>query len=261
MTNCFLPAIAAIIMIASPAIAQKAAEDRKAPPRPKPHGAWWYTGEASPAMQGHPDLTGVWHSGQSADVSKSALPGKEMILTPYGKQRWDTVDHAKDPDGFCLPQGPGRQLMSLHPVMIVQRPDVIAFLSESHRTYRIVYLDGRSHPEDLADYPEWTGSSVGKWEGDALVVDVRGIHERTWIDTAGHEHSKDLHMTERFHMTDRNTFEYITTYEDPLFFVKPFTIKRIFKRQIGDRILDQACMENEKDLKNLVPTIGDAGRQ
>jgi hypothetical protein len=261
MTNYFLPAIAAIIIIASPAIAQKAAEDRKAPPRPKPQGAWWYTGEAPPSTLGHPDLTGVWHSGQSADVSKSALPGQEMILTPYGKQKWDTVDHAKDPDGFCLPQGPGRQLMSLHPVMIVQRPDVIAFLSESHRVYRIVYMDGRSHPEDLEDYPEWTGSSIGKWEGDTLVVDVRGIHERTWIDTSGHEHSKDLHMTERFHMTDRNTFDYITTYEDPVFFVKPFTIKRIFKRQIGDRILDQACMENEKDLKNLVPTIGDAGRQ
>jgi hypothetical protein len=68
-------------------------------------------------------------------------------------------------------------------------------------------------------------------------------------------------MTERFKLTGPNTFEYVTTYEDPVFFVKPFTIKRVFKRQIGDRIMDQACMENEKDVKNLVPTIGDEGRK
>ena len=53
----------------------------------------------------------------------------------------------------------------------------------------------------------------------------------------------------------------IQTYEDPVFFVKPFTTKRVFKRQIGDRIMDSACMENEKDVKNLVPTIGEAGRR
>ena len=68
-------------------------------------------------------------------------------------------------------------------------------------------------------------------------------------------------MTERFTLTSQNVFEYVTTYEDPVFFVKPFTVKRIFKRQIGDRIMDQACMENEKDLKSLMPTIGPAGRQ
>jgi hypothetical protein len=183
-----------------------------------------------------------------------------MVLTPYGKQRYETVDHAKDPDTFCLPQGPGRQLMSAHPVMILQRADVVAFLSESQRVFRLAYLDGRGHPEDLADYPEWTGSSIGHWESDTLVLDTRGINDRTWIDTSGHEHSKDLRMAERFHLASKDVLEYITTYEDPVFFVKPFTVKRVFKRQIGDRIMDQACMENEQDLKNLVPTIGAAGR-
>jgi hypothetical protein len=253
--------LSAALAVAVAGMAQQAATDRKGPPKPKPRGAWWYTGEAAPATPGPPDLTGVWFSGASGDLSKSTLPGQEMILTPYGKQRYDTVDHAKDPDTFCLPQGPTRQLLSVHPTMILQRPDVIVLLSETQRIYRVVYMDGRGHPEDLADYPEWTGSSIGKWDRDTLVVDVRGIHERTWIDTSGHEHSKDLHMIERYHLADRNTLEYITTYEDPVFFVKPFTIRRIFKRQIGDRIMDHVCNENEKDIKNLVPTIGDAGRR
>ena len=256
---------ASALTLAATAVAQESkapvAKSRKAAPKPKPKGAWWYTGDAPPATPGPPDLTGVWYSGSTGDLSNSTLPGQEIVLTPLGKQRYDTVDHAKDPDTFCLPQGPGRQLMSAHPVMVVQRPDVIAFLSESQRVFRLVYLDGRGHPEDLADYPEWTGSSIGHWEGSTLVADTRGINERTWLDTSGHEHSKDLHMTERFTLTSQNVFEYVTTYEDPVFFVKPFTVKRIFKRQIGDRIMDQACMENEKDLKSLMPTIGPAGRQ
>jgi len=258
-----LLSLASLLSYTSMGLAQSnpVATSRKAPPKPKPHGAWWYTGDESPATDGPPDLTGVWYSGSSGDLSKSTLPGQEMILTPYGKQRYDTVDHAKDPDTYCLPQGPGRQLMSAHPMMIVQRPDVIAFLSESQRVFRLAYLDGRGHPEDLDDYPEWTGSSIGHWQGQTLVLDTRGINERTWIDTSGHEHSKQLHMTERFTLSSRNVLEYVTIYEDPVFFEKPFTIKRVFKRQVGDRIMDQACMENEKDIKSLVPTIGDAGRR
>jgi hypothetical protein len=263
----YLASVAAAALLALSAASARAqqsgppaAKARKAAPKPKPKGAWWYTGDAPPATPGPPDMTGVWYSGSTGDLSKYTLPGQEMVLTPFGKERYDHVDHAKDPDTFCLPQGPGRQLLSAHPVMIMQRPDVIAFLSESQHVFRLVYLDGRGHPEDLADYPEWTGSSVGHWEGNTMVADTRGINDRTWIDTSGHEHSKDLHMTEHFTLTSQNLLEYVTTYEDPVFFVKPFTVKRVFKRQIGDRIMDQACMENEKDVQNLVPTIGDAGR-
>ena len=80
-----------------------AATDRKLPPKPKPVGAWWHTGETAPPMQdGHPDLTGVWFGGASGDLSKATLPGQEMVLTPYGKQRYNTVDHATDPNTRCL---------------------------------------------------------------------------------------------------------------------------------------------------------------
>ena len=209
---------------------------------------------------GRPDLTGVWFGGASGDLSRATVPGQELMLTPLGKQRWDTVDHAKDPNTACLPPGPARMIMMAHPAMIVQRPDVVVVLTESQRTYRIIYTDGRGHPSDIADYPEWMGSSIGKWEGDTLVVDTVGVNERSWLDTAGHEHSDKLHMTERFRLSDANTLEHVVTYDDPVFFVKPFTTRRLFKRQVGDRILDHSCLENEKDLNLLVPTLGDAGR-
>jgi hypothetical protein len=236
------------------------ATERQLPPRPAAEGAWWHTGERLEQQAGHADLTGVWFGGGSGDLSKATLPGQELVLTPYGKQRWDTVDHAKDPNTACLPPGPARMIMMAHPAMIVQRADLVTILTESQRTFRLIYTDGRGHPSDIADYPEWMGSSIGKWEGDTLVVDTIGINDRTWLDTAGHEHSDRLHMTERFRLADPNTLEHIVTYDDAVFFVKPFTTRRLFKRQIGDRILDHSCLENEKDRELLVPTLGDAGR-
>ena len=227
------------------------------PPKPVPKGAWWVSG-GPPA--GQIDLTGVWFGGASGDLSKATLPGQEMILTPLGEQRYKTVDHAKDPNTACLPPGPARMIMMAHPAMIVQRADVVAILTESQRTFRLIYTDGRDHPFDAYDYPEWMGSSIGHWERDTLVVETVSINDRTWLDTSGHEHSDQLKMTERFRLADPNTLEHIVTYTDPIFFVKPFTTKRTFKRQIGDRIMDHSCLENEKDLENLVPTLGDDGR-
>lgn len=183
-----------------------------------------------------------------------------MILTPYGAERYRTVDHAKDPNAACLPPGPARMIMMLHPTMLVQRPDMVVFLSESQNVFRIIYTDGRPHPEDAEDYPEWAGNSIGHWEGDTLVVDTVAIKEHTWLDTAGHEHSDKMRMTEKFRLADRDTLEMIATYDDPVFFAKPFTTRRLTKRQIGDRILSHSCLENEKDTKHLVPTLGDAGR-
>jgi len=232
------------------------AQARKAPPA---DGAWWYRGTTPPPTK-HPDLTGVWFGGASGDLSKYALPGQELILTPYGKQRYQTVDHAKDPNTQCLPPGPARMIMMAHPAMIVQRDDLVTILTESQRTFRLIYTDGRGHPSDANDYPEWMGSSIGHWEGDTLVVETITINDRTWLDTAGHEHSDKLKMIERFRLADPNTLEHIVTYDDPVFFVKPFTTRRLFKRQIGDRIMDHSCLENEKDVNSLVPTLGDAGR-
>ena len=234
------------------------AESRKMPAQEKPVGAWWYTGATAPA--GPADLTGVWFGDPVGDLSKAALPGQEMILTPLGKQRYDTVDHAKNPTSLCLPPGPVRITLMMLPMMIVQRPDVVLFLSEYQRTYRMIYTDGRGHDKDVKDYPEWMGSSIGHWEKDTFVVDTIAINDRSWLDVLGHEHSEQLHLTERLRLVDPNTLEQLTTFEDPIFFVKPFTTRKLMKRQIGDRILDNACLENEKDLRNLVPTLGDAGR-
>jgi len=247
-----------LIVITTPAMAQAGgAQSRK----PKPAvGAWWYKGDPQPPGP-HPDLTGVWFGGSMNDIAKDTLPGEQLILTPHGAERYKNVDHAKDPNAQCLPPGPTRMTARAHPTMILQRPDVIAILSESEHIFRLIYTDGRDHPADAKDYPAWYGYSIGKWQGDTLVVDTVGVNERTWLDGAGHEHSDKLHLTERFRLADPDTLEFVVTYDDPVFFVKPFTSKKVLKRQIGDYIYDHACLENEKDLEHLVPTIGDDGRE
>ncbi len=235
------------------------AESRKTVSQPPPSaGAWWFRG--APAPPGLPDLTGVWFGGAQGDVSKAAIPGQELIFTPFGKQRFDAVDHAKNPTNFCLPPGPVRIQLMMLPIMIVQRPDVVVVLSEFQRTYRLIYTDGRAHDPESKDYPEWMGDSIGHWEDGTLVVDTVNTNDRSWLDMLGHEHSDQLHLTERFRLVDANTIEHLTTFEDPVYFAKPFTTRKLMVRQVGDRILDNACEENEKDLKNLVPTIGAEGR-
>src|SRR5207244_11735108 len=135
-----------------------------------------------------------------------------------------------DPTPRCLASAPARMIMMRHPAMIVQRPDLVTILTESQRTFRLIYTDGRGHPEDVYDYPEWMGSSIGHWEGDTLVVDTVSINDKSWLDTSGHEHSDKLKMTERFRLADPNTLHAIGRYNDPVFFANPLTSRRLFKR-------------------------------
>jgi hypothetical protein len=204
------------------------------------------------AQQKHPDLNGIWQGPYTPDLSRT-LPQRESIpFTPYGAERFKKVDPANNPDGFCLPVGPARGFQSPAPFQLVQNDNVIAILFENQRIFRIVYTDGTKHPDDIAEYPEWMGHSIGHWEGDKLVVDTVGINERTWLDTNGHEHSDKLHLIETFQKTSPDNIHYTVTFEDPVFFAKPWTSTRDFKRQ-NTRIMSYSCEENEKDRIHLRP--------
>jgi len=168
-------------------------------------------------------------------------------------RRYKNVDMAKNPNAYCLPPGPSRALTGPSPFMIVQHKDVVSFNFENHGVYRIIYLDGRGHPAEIADYLQFMGHSTGKWEGDTLVVDTVGINDRTWLDSYGLEHSDKLHLTERFQKTGPDTIKYTVTYDDPVFFTKPWTASLNFARQ-KDRLMEYVCTDNEKDRANLVPT-------
>ena len=133
--------------------------------------------------------------------------------------------------------------------------DRVALVFEYQWTFRLFYLDGRKAPSDIHEYPEWMGFSTGRWEGDTLVVDTVAIHERTWLDTAGHEHSDKLRLTERFRKTGPDTIEWTVTFDDPVFFSQPWSITRNLKRMTAkDRVMSYSCEDNNRDIPHLIPT-------
>jgi hypothetical protein len=208
------------------------------------------------AQSNIPDLNGLWDgAGNSSNlVSAMKAQGKEVPFTALGAQRYKSVDMAKNPNGFCLPPGPSRALTGPSPFQIVQSAGAVAILFENHFVYRLIYTDGTKHPEDIGDYPAFMGHSIGRWEGDTLVVDTIGIKERTWLDSNGLEHSDKLHLTERLRKTGPDTIHYSVTYDDPVFFTKPWTFDLDFKRLKDTRLIEYVCTENEQDLKRLQTT-------
>ena len=205
------------------------------------------------AAQSRPDLTGLWIA-SAADISVLVKPG-DIVLTPYGAERYRKVDMANSPAYKCLPYGPTRGLQSTNPFQIVQTPDLIAIITE-HIDYRMIYLDGRGHPDDILDYPEWMGHSVGRWEGDTLVVDTIGMREETWLDTSGFEHSARLRITERFQKTGPDVIRLTVTIDDPVFYAKPFTYSRNVRRMGKDaRLMPARCADFENSLVDAIQGI------
>jgi len=206
------------------------------------------------------DFTGVWSPAGSSiptnDITDHLLPGEEISFTPYGAERYRTIDHAKDATNTCGPAGYMRGMQTpLMPFQVVQTPTIMSINMEYMYSFRLIYTDGSKHPSDAMDYPEWMGHSVGRWEGDTLVVDAIAFKDKTWLDTNGLEHSEKLHLIERFQKTDANTLRWTVTVEDPVFFTHPFKYAFDFKRQ-NTRILSYDCGENEKDAAYMKPTLG-----
>jgi hypothetical protein len=121
----------------------------------------------------------------------------------------------------CTPLGPSALMLAFfNAVELRQFPDVVLLLfggiaGEPDHAIRRVYLDGRGHPPDLR--PTWMGHSIGRYEGDTLVVDTIGINSingTRWIDLLGHPHSDALHLVERIRRVNQ-TLEYEVTIEDP----------------------------------------------
>jgi hypothetical protein len=175
----------------------------------------------------------------------------EIVMTPAAeavfKQRADTF--GKDlPTSHCLPFGVPIVDAALIPRKIVQLPRLILMLYEEPTAFRQIYLDGRKLPVDPE--PAFYGYSVGRWEGDWLVVDVMGFKDDGWLDAFGHPHSATMRVTERFRRRDFGTLETRITVDDPKIYNKPFTFT-FNQRLLPDTDLLETFCENEKDRPHL----------
>ena len=156
-----------------------------------------------------------------------------------------------DPVTNCLPGGPSEMLSATYRIM--QSPTVVALLYESGTgRYRQIHMDGRKLPED--PNPTWLGYSVGRWEGDTLVVESAGFNDRTWLDRAGHPHSEKLRVTERFRRVDFGHMQYQITFDDPETLTKPLTFSLAVNYRADTDMLENVCNENNRDKVHMVGT-------
>jgi hypothetical protein len=137
--------------------------------------------------------------------------------------------------------------LGLYPTQIVQTPRQIVILYEQMHEYRIIPLNAK-HPDDLA--PAYMGDSVGRWEGDTLVVDVIGFNDRTWLVGTGTFHTDALHVTERYTRVDKDQINYDITMEDPNVLTKPWIMHTNLMLREGTRLQEYVCAEN-----NLAPAF------
>jgi hypothetical protein len=207
------------------------------------------------APDGKPDLSAVWESAPEYfyDLAKDLKPG-DLVMQPWAKTlqaEREGKDHQDDPLSQCMPPGVPRINMSTpaapHPFKIVQTSALVILLYETsaNSTFRQVFLDGHPLPKD--PQPTWLGYSVGRWEGDTLVVDTAGFNGRSWVDTAkGHPQTESAHVTERFTRRDFGHLQIDITIDDPKAYAKPWRALVPVKLLPDTDLIETFC-ENEKD--------------
>jgi hypothetical protein len=111
-------------------------------------------------------------------------------------------------------------------------------------------MDGRTLPKDPS--PSFMGYSVGRWEGDELVVESEGFKDTTWLDFGGHPHSESLHITERYRRTDLGHVQREVTLTDPKAFKKPIVVASDMSLTADTELLEYACTETPRERFHLV---------
>jgi hypothetical protein len=232
---------------------------------------------------GKPDLSGIWQytrppgtpppAPAPMPASQTAAAGGDIIPAavrtsqfwnlgasfkdglPF--QPWAAELHRKrvasnsedNPDAHCLPIG----VMQLHthgqPRKMIQTPGVIAIIYEANSGLRQIFIDGRSLPKDAE--PWWYGYSVGKWDGDTLVVESTNFRDLGWLDVEGSPLTESGKIIERFRRPDYGHLEIEVTIDDPKAYTKPWTVK-VYQRILPDtELIEFVCQENERDAKHL----------
>jgi hypothetical protein len=188
------------------------------------------------------DLSGLYIGGRAIALQAQAR------LTPAAA----AAEAAAAPDSdlgqgtLCLPPGVPNATLMPFPLQIVHREDVLVILYEAYHLFRIIPI-GVEHSDYLD--PSWMGYSVAHWDGASLVVAVRGFNDQTRI--AGHRHSTDMTVTERYTRIGRETIRYEAVVEDPGVFAEPVRYAGELSLRPDWEIGEYVCTENNKDYDAL----------
>jgi hypothetical protein len=232
---------------------------RTADGKPDLSGIWLFRGAGRPPEQpggAPPPPPEQPASGPPAATFRNIGAGFKdgLPLQPWAaemlKQRM--AENSKDnPDAHCLPLG----LMQLHthpqPRKIIQTPGVIVILYEAQAGVRQIFTDGRPLPRNDPQ-PWWYGYSIGKWDGDTLVVETTGFRDDVWLDINGSPLTNTGKLTERFRRVNYGSLEIEVTVEDPKVYTKPFTVKVNQRIMPNTELIEFICTENDRSGPHMV---------
>lgn len=228
---------------------------------------------------GKPDLQGYWRGRLIMPFSVEGVPeteplardplmpwtiGPGMILEPPDRkipyQPWAAEvgrkgqNHQKyiDPRTGCGSGGVPRLALQ-DPNQLLQPfgDDHVVWLSEDHHVHRIITMGERPHVGQ--NIKLWNGDSIGRWDGNTLVIDVTNVNGYTWFDDAGNFYTDAAHLVERLTMFDPNTIHYEVTIEDPKAYTRPWKMVWALVRETtpGFQLLEESCLEGEGALPNF----------
>jgi hypothetical protein len=221
---------------------------------------------------GKPDLSGLWETVRTG--STQVVLGAEVPPLQRTSQFWNigtglegdlplrpwaaelrasrVANNSKDnPDAHCLPIGITQLHNHPQPRKIIQTPTLIVILYEANGGTRQIHLDGRTIPTDEPQ-PWWYGYSIGRWEGDTLVVETAGFREDGWLDVNGAPLTEQGRMIERFRRVSYGELQIDVTVDDPKAYTRPWTAKTIRQTLLPDEeLIEFVCQENEKSSKHF----------
>ena len=238
-----LAIVAAVCWLTAPSLHAQG-EAARAPkpqaPRPTPR-----------TTDGKVDFSGIWSADRRFiyDINDALKPGEELPIQPWALKVTLERQSKDDPEALCLPTGVPRQ--APYPWRILQTPTHMFFLFEGNiHSYRQIFMDGRPHPADPD--PTWYGHSIGRWEGDTLVIDTVGFNDKFWFDFAGHPHTEKLHTIERYRRPEFGKLLYEVTIDDPGAYTKPFTLYGDHTYESSTELMEYICNENNQDVEHIV---------
>jgi len=215
------------------------------------------TNQPQETRVGTPDLSGVWNLRRSPTQRYLgyAFAKDEPPMTPWAEQRFlnnkpsfgpRAASDSNDPDYDCYPAGVPRVYLHPTPFEIFNVPERVIMFFEHDNIVRQIWLN-REHPKELdPSEVQWFGDSIGKWEGDTLVVDTIGFNDKTWLDRAGTPHSDALHLVERIRRLNHSTLQIDLSFEDPKAYTKTWGSRLLFQLKPGWHIFEHVCRDYPK---------------
>lgn len=208
------------------------------------------------------DLSGVWLppdpqvldrlAGYNNRGAADGAFAKEISRTPWADEKYNAAKPGfgprrapggNDPILHCDPPGMPRIIGGTFE--LIQIPGRIVLFFEGNHVRREIWMDGRELPKDPD--PTWYGYSVGKWEGDTLVVNSIGFNDRSWIDSWGDPHSDQMHVVERYRRLDHDTLELRMTIDDPKAYTKQLVSNpKLFKLHTKYDLVESLCVPEDE---------------